>query len=138
MDLYTNKVQSWKISLDQLFPSGSKTGPRFHKHANKNRQEKKIVCTFYTSLVGWKVLEFHVLCDEFMKAWSMWLPIALFKPSTLVIMYTNKQSIAKECTALEYLLQFATTTYVKVKSFEGKYITLSPHPPPQNTPLIVK
>lgn len=47
-------------------------------------------------------------------------------------MYTNKQPIAKECTALEYLLQFATTTYVKVKSFEGKYITLSPPSPPKH------
>lgn len=32
----------------------------FHKHANKNRQEKKAVCTFYTVLVECKVLDFHV------------------------------------------------------------------------------
>lgn len=118
-----NITRAGKLNLDQLLLSGPKEGPMCHKHANKNRQEK--VSYFYTLLVGLKVLDFHVgvmNCEGVVNMTDDCL-IALFKTITLYLVYKKKRSIAKKCTVLCFTF-LATTMYVKVKSFERKYITL--------------
>lgn len=118
LDLYTNKVQR-NHKTRPAVTIRSKNGPIFHKHANKNRQEKKVVCTFYTILVGWKVFDFHVSVMSLWRQGQYDRPSALLKPLSLFL----KSCIQKEAIHSKGMYNFrtfyilATTMYVKVKSF---------------------